>query len=74
MAASMDDEADLVDLDDYYAWLGLSKEVWIYKVVCRKTSIEGTTGPHIAHLRALEIAYCNLNVFQVRPNSRPTPQ
>ena len=27
MAASMEDDADLVDGDDYYAWLGLSREV-----------------------------------------------
>ena len=27
MAASMDENLELVDSDDYYAWLGLSKEV-----------------------------------------------
>ena len=27
MAASMNEDLDLVDTDDYYAWLGLSKEV-----------------------------------------------
>ena len=34
MAASMDDDTDLVESDDYYAWLGLGKEVNLTTVVC----------------------------------------